>query len=165
MRWVRTWPERIPPGRSYVVDGLPRIEMSGHDYGPVLAQLDGDTVIVEWDIAVSAEDKARFEDFCLMTPGKVQVAPYRLYPVSTNLPWPVWAHRLNWKNPPWIVQGEPYCDLFGFGLVYLPHAVVGSYLVTDPGVVSDARFSQWHHAAGLGPVPVHWDVRAVHLNY
>lgn len=165
MRWIRTWPERIPPGRSYVVDSLPRVIMAGHDYAPVLAGLDGDTVIVEWDMAVSREDIARFTLFCQAEPGRVHVAPYKLYPVSTNLPGPVWAHRRAAGGHPWIAEGMPYCDLFGFGLIYLPNAIVRKYLATDPGMVSDGRFSRWHHAAGLGPVPVHWDVRPVHLHY
>lgn len=165
MRWVRTWPERIPAGRSYVVDGLPRIEMSGHDYAPVLGQLDGDTVIVEWDLAVSREDMDRFTSICEFAGGRVRVAPYVLYPVSTGLPEPVWAHRHVGRNPAWIKTGDLSCDLFSFGLVYLPHAIVKRYLETDPGVAGDARFSQWHHAAGLGPVPVCWDVRPVHLHY
>ena len=59
----------------------------------------------------------------------------------------------------------PFCDLFGFGLVYLPHSIVAKYLATDPQVTGDAIFSKWHHAQGLGPVPVHWDVRPIHLHY
>ena len=165
MRWVRTWPERIPPGRSYVVDGLPRITMRDHDYAPVLGQLDGDTIIAEWDIAVSFEGIARFTEVCEARPERVHVAPYRLYPASTNSVEPVWAHRRVGRNPPWIAEGEPECDLFSFGLVYLPHLVVSKYLATDPGVSGDARFSQWHHNAGLGPVPVCWDVRPIHLHY
>ena len=165
MRWVRTWPERIPPGRSYVVDGIPKILMSGHDYAPVLAQLDGDTVIVEWDLAVSPEDIRAFENWCEIDPEEVHVAPYRLYPVSTGLPAPVWAHRRVGRASPWITKGDAECDLFGFGLVYLPLAVVRRHLDAKLGVTGDARFSQWHYGAGLGPVQVHWDVRPIHLHY
>ena len=165
MRWVRTWPTRIPKGRAYVDDLLPKIEMTDYNYVPVLEQLDGDTVIVEWDVAVSREDIALFALLCQLERDQVRVAPYRLYPISTNLPDVVWAHRRFGRLPQWITEGEPYCDLFGFGLVYLPHAVVSKYLETKPEVTGDAIFSQWHHAQGLGPVPVTWDIRPVHLHY
>jgi hypothetical protein len=148
-----------------VVDGLPRIEMSGHNYLPVLEQLDGDTVIVEWDLAVSREDTARFTAACQASPGRVRVAPYKLYPISTNLQAPVWAHRRVGRNPPWITPADQECDLFGFGLAYLPHMIVKEYLETGPEVSSDALFSQWHHTVKLGPVPVCWDVQPVHLHH
>jgi hypothetical protein len=166
--WVRTWPAKIPEGRSYVVDGLPRIVMDSYNYVPVLEQLAENkvgTVIIEWDLAVSAESHKRFNSICRHDPFRVHVAPYQLYPRSTNLPKPVWAHRRVGRNPPWITRRDRECDLFGFGLVYLPLAIVQKHLATDPGVTSDSRFSQWHHAARLGPVPVHWDVRPVHLHY
>jgi hypothetical protein len=164
VRWVRTWPAEIPEGRSYVVDRLPRIEMD-RNYVPVLEQLDGDTVIVEWDLAVSFEDRERFTAACEAEPDRVRVAPYRIYPVSTNLERPVWAHRRRVGHPPWITEGDKECDLFSFGLVYLPHQVVKQYLATSPEVSSDARFSLWHYGEGLGPVPVSWDVKPTHLHY
>lgn len=165
MRWVRTWPARIPVDRSYVVDQLPRIEMADYNYVPVLEQLDDDTVIVEWDIAVDAVDILRFSSACLAEPDRVRVAPYRLFPRSTNLPETVWAHRRVGQNPPWITEDVPECDLFSFGLVYLPHSIVTRYLATKPEVTGDAIFSKWHHSQGLGPVPVAWDVRPIHLHY
>lgn len=165
MRWVRTWPAKIPVGRAYVSDLLPRIEMDSYNYVPVLEQLDGDTVIVEWDLAVSFEDRGKFTAQCVAEPDQVRVAPYRLYPVSTHLAEPVWAHRKVARHPPWINQFDGTCDLFGFGLVYLPHSIVSKYLATAPETTGDALFSQWHHAQGLGPVPVSWDVRPVHLHY
>lgn len=155
-------------GRAYVVDLLPRIEMRDWNYVPVLQQIaesGQDTVIVEWDLAVSFEDRGQFTEHCLSDPNRVRVAPYRLYPESTRLPKPVWAHRHTGRNPPWIIWGDNSCDLFSFGLVYLPHAIVSRYLATKPEVTSDALFSQWHHREGLGPVPVAWDVRPVHLHY
>lgn len=168
MRWVRTWPERIPEGRNYVVDQIPRIVMADYNYVPVLEQIaetGEDTVIVEWDIAVDALEMIKFTAECMVEPDRVHVAPYLLFPRSTSLPGPVWAHRKVSRHPPWITEADTECDLFGFGLVYLPHAIVQKHLETAPGVTGDARFSQWHHDAGLGPVPVHWDVRPMHLHY
>jgi hypothetical protein len=166
--WVRTFPAEIPPGRGYVVDELPQVTMTSYNYVPVmerLARVDGDAVIVEWDIAFSPEDREAFDAAIAVDPQRVHVVPYRLYPRSTNLPEPVWAHRAVGRLPPWITEQDQACDLFSFGLVYLPAAVVRWYLSTGPEVTGDAVFSQWHHDAGLGPVPVHWDVRPVHLHY
>jgi len=42
-----------------------------------------DTVLVVWDLAVSAEDRERFAGHVEAARDQVQVAPYRLYPVST----------------------------------------------------------------------------------
>jgi hypothetical protein len=65
------------------------VAMTGHNYVPVFEQPDDDTVIVEWDIAVSQEDVTTFTGTAWRSPGGVQVAPYRLYPRSTALPNPV----------------------------------------------------------------------------
>jgi hypothetical protein len=78
VKWIRTWPERIPPFRGYVVDMMERAVMDT-DYFPVLAALDTDTVIIEWDLAVSLEDMLAFTAACEADPGTVRVAPYRLY--------------------------------------------------------------------------------------
>jgi hypothetical protein len=167
VRWVRTWPAKIPKDRAHVVDGLEQIVMNDYNYVPVLEQLDGGggTVIIEWDLAVSFEDKERFTRICEGHPKVVHVAPYRLYPRSTNLPKPVWAHRDAGRNPPWISEYDSWCDLFSFGLVYLPHAIVREYLASEPETTGDTLFSQWHHRTGHGPVHVHWAVRPVHLHY
>jgi hypothetical protein len=162
---VRTFPAEVPPGRAHVVDELPRVLMARYNYVPVLQRLGGNAVIAEWDIAFGLEDRALFDVAIAADPQRVHVAPYRLYPRSTNLPEPVWAHRMAGRLPPWIAEHESVCDLFSFGLVYLPAAIVRRYLATRPEVTGDAIFSQWHHDAGLGPVPVHWDVRPVHLHY
>lgn len=171
MRWIRTWPAKMPPvdgpsgyPRNYVVDQLPRVEME-FDYVPVFRQLTGDTVIVEWDIAFGPEEITAFEKHVAGEPGRVQVAPYRLYPRSTMWPGPVWAHRYNHGGvQPWISEGDPFCDWFGFGFIYFPLPVVHHYLATDPFNEGDTDFSRWHHSE-YGQVPVRWDVRPVHLHY
>lgn len=166
MKWIRTFPAEIPPGRSYVVDGLQRVLMDGYNYVPVFEQLDDDTVIVEWDLALSPDDMAKFTWHCMTQPNRAHVAPYRLYPRSTALPDPVWAHRQAIPaGGGWVSDGDPVCQLFGFGLVYLPLGLVRSYLATRPDVTGDSEFSRWHHEHGHGPVPIHWDVRPVHLHY
>lgn len=159
---VRSWPAVIPAGRGYVTDILPRAVMDNHDYRPVLDGLDDDVIIAEWDIAFGLEDIERFAAACEAEPGKARVAPYRLYPASTGLASPVWAHRD--IDGTWISDGEPACDLFGFGLVYLPLAIVRQHLTDTHGAVSDDTFSRWHHRR-YGPTAVQWDVRLTHLHY
>jgi hypothetical protein len=77
----------------------------------------------------------------------------------------VWAHRVVSRNPPWVNEWDDWCDWFSFGLVYLPHALIREYLTSEPDTTGDTLFSQWHYRAGHGPVPIHWDVRPIHLHY
>ena len=172
MQWIRTWPAKMPltdgPSgypRNYVVDQLPRIEMDC-DYIPVFRQLTEDTVIVEWDIAFGPEETAAFEKHVNLAPGRIHVAPYRLYPRSTMWPGPVWAHRHNRDGrQPWIAEGDPSCDWFGFGFIYFPLPVVHRYLQAAHANEGDSGFSRWHHETTGSSVPVHWDVRPIHLHY
>lgn len=165
MEWIRTYPPMVHPedlGRAFIVDTIPHVYMD-RNYVPVFQGLTASTAIVEWDIALSAEDRDRFIGHVEARPGRVHVAPYRLYPVSTGLSEPVWAHRT--ADLAWIPEGQPWCNLFGLGLAWIPLAITRAFLDTGPQLADDTAFSQWHHQAGLGPVPVHWDVRPVHLHY
>ena len=60
---------------------------------------------------------------------------------------------------------EPECDFFAFGMIYLPLEIVRRYLETKPAFVNDCEFSEWHHKTIGTKVPIHWDVRPVHLHY
>lgn len=182
MRWLRSWPAQVPTGRAHVVDQLPRLVISGYDYG-ALASVDDDVLLLEWDMACSIEDQATFEDHAAAEPARVQVAPYRLY---TDRPDPVWAHRVltgdGPKDEAWITEGRTECDLPGFGMIYLPRAVVAAFLAApasargrdprlDPGRSSaDARFTCqtfgiWHAFRWDGPpIRVWWDIRPIHLH-
>lgn len=165
VEWIRTWPAVITPDimqRACVSDNTRRVFMD-RDYAPVLAGLADDTVILEWDIAASLEDRQRFAAYVARAPGRIHVAPYRLYPASTGLPAPVWAHRT--ADLAWIPLRQSWCDLFGLGLAYIPLEIARAFSASCPGRADDTTFSQWHHRQGLGPVPVHWDVRPVHLHY
>ena len=55
MKWIRTFPAKIPDNRSYVVDNIPVVYMD-KNYLVVLENLIDDTIIVEWDIAFGLED-------------------------------------------------------------------------------------------------------------
>jgi len=35
VKLVRSWPQRVPAGRSYVVDDAERLVISAHDYQPL----------------------------------------------------------------------------------------------------------------------------------
>lgn len=172
MRWVRSWPRFRDGGcqvwtRANVTDPLSDVLTMDRDYREVLAQLDGAAVIVEWDLAVSCEDRARFDLLCEAQPDAVHVAPYLLYPTSTGWPRPVWAHRRveGPRSYRWIVTAEAECDLFGLGLAYIPAEVRTRALAEIDGAIADDSLSLWHYAAGLGPVSVAWDVRPIHLHY
>jgi hypothetical protein len=165
MRWIRTFPASIPDGRSYVTDTLDRAYMNDYNYVPVFEQFTDDTVITEWDLAFGPETMAAFTAHIAADPGRVHVAPYRLYPRSTGLPEPVWAHRHAAGGVRWVSEGDPECDWFSFGLAYLPLVIVRAYLATRPERTGDSLFSRWHHETAGARVPVHWDVRPVHLHY
>lgn len=179
MRWVRSWPRVIPPGRAYVVDDMERIVLDDYDYTP-LGKIDEDVIVIEWDMALSREDRDRFARIAERHPRRVIVAPYKLYHVADQ---PVWAHRLVDRHgrESWVQGGETYCDYFGFGLIYLPRELVRAFLAApapergrSPFLLPsqsytdsrfhDQTFSVWLSRAG-DMAHIAWDVRPVHLHY
>lgn len=188
MRWVRSWPAGdVPPGRAHVVDELPRLVIADYDYTP-LGALDDDVCLIEWDMALSLEDRLAFERSVSIAPAHVLVAPYRLYLLGQ----PVWAHRRVFSNyrTRWVMTGETHCELFSFGLIYLPRALVRAFLAAPapergrwpdvkPGDYTDSRFtdqtfSTWHlfrsskehyHELLAPRVRIAWHVNPVHLHY
>lgn len=172
MEWIRTYPRGGRCGiqradRSWIIDHTCRpIEMD-RDYRPVLAELRADSVIMEWDIAASCEDRARFAAACLESPGQVRVAPYRVYPVSTGLARSEWVHRRLTVNggQRWVDEGEASCDWFGLGMTYLPLQLARRCLAETVGYLDDAAISRWHCEAVAAPVPIDWSCRPVHLHY
>jgi hypothetical protein len=60
--------------------------------------------------------------------------------------------------------------MFGFGLVYLPQALIRAFVdQMAPGShFGDTEFSKWHmrHVRGEHHnVPIDWDCHAIHLHY
>lgn len=167
MRLLRSWPTKVPTGRSFVVDPMPKLILDNYDYGP-LADVDDDVVLLEWDIAIDREGLAQFVRTAKEYPERVIVAPYQLY-VSTvhshPLRRPRWCHRR--ADGQHIDTGERTCAMFGFGMIYLPQQVVSRYFAErNPAWgFNDAGFSSWHHRNVAEQVPVLWDVRPVHLHY
>lgn len=180
MRWLRSYPEPKPEHRTYVEDAFTeRFFNANYDYSG-LAEYDDDILLIEWDIAASPEMLEKFGVAARREPDKVLVAPHRLY---DHRPEPVWAHRRIERDGTerWIRENELFCDLFAFGLVYLPQQHIRAFLEspketrgTPVGVKPedytdyrfiDQTFSMWYHRQGLGPVHVAWYVRPVHLHF
>jgi hypothetical protein len=171
VRLIRTWPRTIPTGRTgYVVDNVERLVIHGYD-ARALADLQADLIVLEWDIAVSKEDLERFAAQARADPGRVLVAPYRLYPeANRGLREAIWAHRREPGNIP-VTPADQICHRFGFGMAYLPRALLeaftGDWLARNPyGNLTDETFSGWHYRNAADPdVLICWDVRPVHLHY
>jgi hypothetical protein len=174
MRLIRSWPRHVPDGRSYVVDGADRWVMDNCDYRPLFETVDDDVLLLEWDIAVSKEDVTHFAALAAKDPGRVLVAPYRIY-YERLLPEPVWAHR-RWGGEPRgmahpagatpVTTGAATCNLFGLGMVYLPRDLMRACADARwSNSIGDVQFSMWHHAHVERDVPICWDVHPVHLNY
>lgn len=174
MRLVRSWPSRIPEGRSYVVDDIERLVIDRYDYKPLFA-IDDDVLLLEWDIAVGQEDLRHFAAHAAEDPDRVLVAPYRIYADAYNLPADIWAHRSwggdgvgmvapNGAVP--VATGASFCNLFALGMVYLPrHVLRGFASVAWAANFSDTSLSMWHFEHVAREVPICWDVHPVHLNY
>lgn len=168
MRWLRSWPDPIPPHRAYVVDDMERLIIRDYDYSP-LSSFDEDLIVCEWDIALGASDVLLFERRAREHADRVLVAPYLLYRPSPAH----WAHRrVVWADQAqsvgtrWIQTQETRCDLFGFGLIYMPRDVLTAWgNMRAPGErFTDETFPRWHWSIH-GSTPVCWDVRPVHLHY
>lgn len=178
MKLVRSWPAVIPEGRSYVVDDIPRFIMGGEgqrqfDYRG-LADLDDDVVLIEWDIAIGGRELFMFMARAKAEPEQVRVAPYLLYRnggQSGRPQVPFYVHRIRTRDKrSWATPVDTHCQMFGFGLVYLPKAMIQGFVrQMDPkSHFGDTEFSNWYRRNApehLRDVPIDWDCHAVHLHY
>ncbi len=176
MKLVRSWPAVIPKGRSYVVDDIPKFLMGGEgnrefDYRG-LADLNDDVVLIEWDIAVGAEQLETFMARAAAEPDRVRVAPYLLYRGKREgqRQIPFYCHRVREQGMRTWVKGpeDTYCHMFGFGLIYLPGEIIREFVaqMNPAGHFGDTEFSRWHmRHAKYRNVPIEWDCHAVHLHY
>lgn len=191
MKWVRTYTGNrdftLSCGRPVVWD--PRhcepFYLAGYNYLPLLRKMTGDTIVIEWDLALSREHRAAFEEHCKAESGIIHVAPYPHYHYKPDGWDHGWVHRNDDLLNGSVSEGEPDCRFFGFGLTYFPLPVVRAFLgdlalpagelsaargeqvasLLAEKTVNDIAFSAWHWAALGRRVPIHWDVRPVHLNY
>lgn len=166
MRIVRSWPINPPAHRSGIYDRTSKFYIEKYDLAEseVIWHM-GSILLLEWDIYVAPQMLARMRHLIATAPDKVHIAPYKLYPVSTQLQRPVWAHRN--IDGEWNLHREQICNLFGFGCVYIPQWVIEEFhLVYDPLSMpfKDDPFSRWHYDNILHDVPVHWEVEVVHCH-
>jgi hypothetical protein len=170
MRLVRSWPAAVPDGRPHVIDGIDRFVMAHYDYRE-LGDLNDDVVLIEWDIALDRPQLETFLQRAADNPEQVRVAPYLLYPASTKAKQAFYCHKIREGVNRWVTgPDDEVCQMFGFGLVYLPKVMIDGFLQTliRNRRFSDVTFSHWHwrHAPRqLRNVPIDWDCHAVHLHY
>lgn len=176
MKLVRSWPDVIPEGRSYVVDDIPRFIMGRdtpqYDYRG-LVDLNDDIVLIEWDIAIGGMELATFMNRAAAEPHRVRVAPYVLYRRGNNGRSPhssFYCHRIREAGTRTWVRGpqDTHCHMFGFGLIYLPADLIRRFVaqLAPGGKFGDTEFSRWHmRNATHRNVPIDWDCHAVHLHY
>lgn len=180
MKITRTVPPENPElkrGRNFITDEFPRTYIKEYDNTP-LVEYKSDLVVLEWDIAVSVEDLEIFCELAYQTPDQVMVAPYKLYPESDPQKIPAngaYAHRIVQNSVTldarWLTNADWYCDLFGFGMVYLPKELLEGFVEAQEtnGLadhrMTDANFSAWHYRTVKTPVAVNWACRPVHLHY
>jgi len=176
VKLVRSWPANIPAGRSYVVDDIPRFLMGGDDREfdyRRLVELNDDVVLIEWDIAVGAEQLEMFMQRAAAEPDRVRVAPYLLYrggKGGSRSQRTFYCHRIREQGMRTWVKGpeDTYCHMFGFGLIYLPGAIIRAFVdqMEPTSHFGDTEFSRWHmRNSQHRNVPIDWDCHAVHLHY
>lgn len=178
MRLVRSWPAVIPAGRSYVVDDIERFVMGGEGQRPYdyrgLLDYEDDIVLIEWDIAIGGEKLHLFMARAKEAPEQIRVAPYKLYRrggQEGRPQVPFYVHRIRTeRNRSWAKPQDTHCQMFGFGLVYLPRWALEGFVrqMPDKSHFGDTEFSNWHRRNApvhLRDVPIDWDCEAVHLHY
>jgi hypothetical protein len=189
VKLIRSWPANPPKGRARVEDGIERFLMDKGDYRG-LADYDDDILLVEWDIAVNRDELVHFIEHALQEPERPLSAPVKFFrhsPYGSLHPWPdgvdsVWP-LMHWRGegtrpgpnaggpdlPGSRTEiakvGEPTCNGFTFGLVYLPRELVRAHEEAWDGRIFDHSFSAWHFYNVRPDVRICWEVRPSHLHY
>lgn len=161
VRLVRSFPAVIPPGRAYVADEAERFLMRDYDYRGLPQFAGGDhLILLEWDIAVSRYDLSMFTARAHLTPNWPLVAPYLIGDPGECVHAREEADGSGYRH---LRDGEPDCDVFGLGLIYLPNWVLRDY--PKGTAMSDGTLSRWLRTQpGWRPVGVDWGTRVVHLH-
>lgn len=168
LTWYRSWPKRVPSGRAYINDRLPKLYMEQCDYAFVAGGLPADEpgfCMLEWDVALAIDQRAKFAELAEQTPDQILVAPYsKNYGGGGCLQ----IHRRLGFIP--IEDGSPTTDFFGFGCIYFPQKLLREwhefrrsqreYVIVK---FDDTHFSQWHWD-NHGPAAVTWDVHPQHIH-
>lgn len=155
---IRSFPEFVPPNRAYVVDDIPIYKMINYDYSALPTIFPQDLILLEWDMAVDADELEQFKYATLKEPDRPLVAPYKIS--GTKRHWVHW-HGDGVNVMDWVNEGDPYCDGAGFGMIYLPYHLTMAYLRDNPTKhLTDTNFSIWYNK----PIPIAWGIRPVHLH-
>lgn len=177
MKLVRSWPIDPPEDHPQIFDDCELVYIDAVDYTPLL-QLNDNVLHLDWDVAVGRNELRAFAAKCKAEPELVRVAPTMNYVTRhfrsrknfpTTTQWMVWKQTGGGRES--INPGDPACDYFAFGMVYLPLWALKQYKTDCPRErFYDQSFSKWHfkYHGGYGTspgVPVEWDTHAVHLNY
>ena len=172
MKLIRSFPREIPTGNpggcNHVIDDAERMVNWNYDYSGLLAYQD-DIVQIDWDTAVSREDLVIFAERAKLTPESVLVAPMPIYPDNRpGLTKPHWncCRRINPVTPDLLREvdrNDSECDLFGFGMIYLPLKMIQGFALTTR-FFSDRGFAEWHNNQH-GSAKLIWDIHPIHLHY
>lgn len=172
MRLIRSFPDPIPAGRNYVVDDAPRLVNTGYDYRGLVGI--GDSVIhLDWDQAISRSDLITFARRARQHPDRVLVGPTHQREAAgrSGAQWNCMSYQDGGQSLRYVARGDATCDLFGFGMVYLPADLLWQFdedyrAELDAGIIrfNDMSFAGWHHRR-IGPAEIEWDINVVHLHY
>lgn len=157
-RQAATWREL--EGAPFAVRHVPTPAGEPFAYGEALADAwhGGDPlVLLEGDKVPSLATIQRLAS----CPGQACAQAYRIYPRTTRLPAPVYAHRtapMGLDGPlAWIGQDDGWADLVGFGLVKFGPVLLQLRPAWDSGpwVGLDTRVSRWTYRLGVR-WHIHW---------
>lgn len=174
-RWVRSWPEYVPPHKTHIIDDLPRVTVKDYDYRTLIPyNTDHRLNHLDWDVAIGREDVERMDELYRLYPNRVVVAPIYYYdetlpryvhqqvvPISTQYP----------RGMRWMTAGENLCDYAGFSCISIPPNFLqwcDEWLKTlhnEDQRITDTRFSDWMYQIRHEKFVVDWRIQAVHLNY
>lgn len=157
-------PGKMPPGRAYVHDDLTKLYTPCSPLGSAdfsaLRDLAEPVILIEWDVAV---DRANLARFAAMAEGRDWpiVAPHYKIDEGGKLHW---VHF--WRGLP-VLPGDPECDQFAPGLVYLPAGLLADCPGSDEGceVMNEGVIGRYLRSRpDWRPVPIAWDITTVHLH-
>lgn len=165
--WYRSWPAAPPPGRARVEDHLDRLTITDYDLWTAAEGMPDDEpgwCLLEWDVALDSDERARFAEVAMEAPDRVLVAPYLIFPVGSDQG--VCVHkvaldrtRMAHRTP--AAAGRAEVDSFGFGCIYFPAALVARFGARRR--LADNVFSTWHIEQGL-TARCDWSFHPQHLH-
>ena len=124
-----------------------------------LRDITDDIVLIEWDVAVDKRNLVRFAALAEGRDWPVVAPHYKVEGDTIH-----WVHF--WKGQP-VQPGDPECDQFAPGLVYLPGGLLRDCPLSDKWspVMNEGVISRYLRSRpDWRPVPIAWDITTVHLH-